>query len=226
VGLGPFNFRRLQMRLVNLMQARVRNGEISERRLARLAGISQPHIHNVLKGAKLLSPDMADQILHRLRIDLMDLVMGEGSGPGSRQEEAPASSVCRTVAILDGWVGREHAFPKTISKERYPFPASAVERLDCPMAARLSPDALRPPIFSASGVVLLERSESVRLNPDEEGYFALDLGGGGTIGLVRRAKQRLYLWACYADVWQSIPLPRRAPLDLIQGRVVLVVRQF
>jgi hypothetical protein len=66
----------------------------------------------------------------------------------------------------------------------------------------------------------------VRLDPDEEGYFALDLRSGGTIGLVRRAKRHLYLWVCLAEVWQCLPLPDRAPLDVIQGRVRLVVRHL
>jgi hypothetical protein len=81
-------------------------------------------------------------------------------------------------------------------------------------------------MFSGAGVVLLDRSEDVRRDPDEEGYFALDLGGAGTIVMVRRVGRHLYLWARHADVWRSIPLPDRRPLDVIQGRVSLVVQQL
>jgi hypothetical protein len=35
-----------------MLRERVMNGEISERRLAQLTGISQPHMHNVLKGTE------------------------------------------------------------------------------------------------------------------------------------------------------------------------------
>ena len=38
--------------LTAVLRARVRNGELTERGLARLVGVSQPHIHNVLKGSK------------------------------------------------------------------------------------------------------------------------------------------------------------------------------
>jgi transcriptional regulator with XRE-family HTH domain len=206
----------------------VSNGEISERGLARLTGISQPHIHNVLKGARLLSADVADQILRRLRINLVDLLTADEAGatlsvaPGKEPADA---CECRTVAMLEGWIGREHPYPQAAGRERYPFPAADVERLESPVAARLAPDPLRAPIFSGRGVVLLDRSEEVRRDPDEEGYFALDLSGGGTIGLVRRARRHLYLWDCHADAWQSISLPDRAPPDVIQGRVSLVVRQ-
>ena len=219
------DFRLLQIRLVSHVRARVRNGEISERGLARLTRISQPHIHNVLKGARLLSTDMADQILQRLRIDLVDLLTADEGGATHRREPAD-SGECRTVTLLDGWIGREYPYPQAAGRDRYPFAAADVERLESPVAARLAPDPLRAPIFGGRGVVLLDRSEAVRLDPDEEGYFALDLSGGGTIGLVRRARRHLYLWVCHAQVWQSIPLPDRDPLDVIQGRVSLAVRHL
>ena len=68
------NFRLLQMRLVSDVRARVRNGELSERGLARLTGISQPHIHNTLKGKRLFSWKNADAILRELDLDLLDLI--------------------------------------------------------------------------------------------------------------------------------------------------------
>ena len=68
------NFYDLQQRLLNDLRRRVRSGEITERRLARQTGISQPHIHQVLKGKRVLSPQKADDILRHLRLDLLDLV--------------------------------------------------------------------------------------------------------------------------------------------------------
>jgi transcriptional regulator with XRE-family HTH domain len=212
------------MRLVSHVRARVRNGEISERGLARLTGVSQPHIHNVLKGTRRLSADMTDQILQRLRIDLADLLT---AGDGALHGPEPVHpGDCRTVALLDGWIGREHPYPQESGQDRYPFPAAEVERLESPVAARLAPDPLRAPIFGGAGVVLLDRAESVRLVPDEEGYFALDLSGAGTISLVRRAARLLYVRVCYADAWRSVPLPDREALQVIQGRVSLVVRHL
>ncbi len=68
------NFEQLQKRFVEQVREKVRSGEITERSLARTTGISQPHIHNVLKGRRAFSCAMADTILHHLRMDLMDLV--------------------------------------------------------------------------------------------------------------------------------------------------------
>ena len=67
------DFERLLLRLILYLKERVRSGEITERSLARITGVSQPHLHNVLKGKRLLSMSMADQILRQLHMDLRDL---------------------------------------------------------------------------------------------------------------------------------------------------------
>jgi hypothetical protein len=68
------DFQQLHGRLVNHLQRRVRNGEMTERGLSRLTGVSQPHIHNVLKGKRLFSLASADGILRQLRLDVLDLL--------------------------------------------------------------------------------------------------------------------------------------------------------
>lgn len=67
-------FTLLRVRLLTVVRTRVRNGELTERRLARLIGISQPHIHNVLNGHRILSPKIADEIIRTLEIKLADLL--------------------------------------------------------------------------------------------------------------------------------------------------------
>lgn len=218
------DFQRLQLRLISHVRTRVRNGEISERGLARFTGISQPHIHNVLKGARLLSPEMADQIMGRLHIDLSDLIQGSDQSGIPRAAHPPCRQ-CRAVSLLDGLIGREFPYPRKAGPDRYPFAAADVERLDEPVAARLAPDPFRTPIFDGGGVVLLDCSERARLGGDEGSYFALDLFGAGTIGFVRRNGSHFHLWVRHAEAWQSTPLPGGDPLDIIQGRVSVVVRQ-
>ena len=70
-------FLQLQQRLLEHLRRRVESGEATERGLARLAGVSQPHLHNVLKGKRLLSFDMADAILHNLQLGVLDLIRAE-----------------------------------------------------------------------------------------------------------------------------------------------------
>jgi transcriptional regulator with XRE-family HTH domain len=67
-------FSHLQERLVEHLRHRIQSGETTERGLARIAGISQPHLHNVLKGKRVLSMAMADEILKNLQITVLDLI--------------------------------------------------------------------------------------------------------------------------------------------------------
>ncbi len=67
-------FAEFHTRLVDCLRDKVRSGELTERGLARMTGISQPHVHNVLKGKKLFSVDVSDTILRELNLDLLDLV--------------------------------------------------------------------------------------------------------------------------------------------------------
>jgi transcriptional regulator with XRE-family HTH domain len=64
----------LQQRFVALLRNRVRNGELTERGLARMVGVSQPHIHNVLHGKRTFSVETTDDIMRQLRVDVLDLI--------------------------------------------------------------------------------------------------------------------------------------------------------
>jgi transcriptional regulator with XRE-family HTH domain len=70
-------FHDLQQRLTEELRRRVRSGAATERGLARLSGISQPHLHNVLKGKRKLSLTKADVVLNRLQIDVLQLIEPE-----------------------------------------------------------------------------------------------------------------------------------------------------
>lgn len=88
-------FETLQERLLDCIKWRVHNGELTERRLAGLVGISQPHMHNILKGVRSLSPGTADRILKTLEMSVLDLFVTEhapGQGmPPPRGDMAPNS---------------------------------------------------------------------------------------------------------------------------------------
>jgi plasmid maintenance system antidote protein VapI len=56
------------------VKLRINNGEFTERGLSRILGISQSQIHNVLKGARRLQMQLADRILTKLGLSLVDLL--------------------------------------------------------------------------------------------------------------------------------------------------------
>ena len=71
------NYRELHDRLVVHLRRLVGGGELTERGLARISGISQPHLHNVLKGKRLFSTEAADEVLRRMHLDIFDLIGDE-----------------------------------------------------------------------------------------------------------------------------------------------------
>jgi len=79
----------IQLRLIELLRSRVRNGEISERALAKLVGISQPHIHNVLSGKRAISLDACDQIMRKLRLGIFDLIDYDDWSESRAQQRTP-----------------------------------------------------------------------------------------------------------------------------------------
>jgi transcriptional regulator with XRE-family HTH domain len=67
-------FALMKNRLLDNVRLKLRNGENTERRLALRVGLSQSHIHNVLKGERELTLDVADRILDELGMSALDLV--------------------------------------------------------------------------------------------------------------------------------------------------------
>src|SRR5437867_4737043 len=70
--MRAMNFSQLEQRLIHHVRGRVRKGEFSERRLAMQVGFSQPHVHNVLKGARQITSEVADRLMARLTVSVED----------------------------------------------------------------------------------------------------------------------------------------------------------
>src|SRR5437016_2192339 len=68
------NISELCRSLVRYARNRIRSGMDTERGLARRSGISQPHLHNVLKGIRALSPRMCDLLMKGLDISVAELL--------------------------------------------------------------------------------------------------------------------------------------------------------
>jgi plasmid maintenance system antidote protein VapI len=89
------NFHTLRTRLVAAVNARLQNGEFTERGLAKILGASQPHMHNVLKGTRTLQWDLADRLIAQLEMKLLDLWTEEELAGDERigqlRQQEPAS---------------------------------------------------------------------------------------------------------------------------------------
>ncbi|MGH9674412.1 MAG: helix-turn-helix domain-containing protein [Bryobacteraceae bacterium] len=76
----PIGFEALHDLLAAHLRRKVREGQCTERGLARLVGLSQPHMHNAIKGAREMSFRTADKVLRALRITIHDLLAEAGAG--------------------------------------------------------------------------------------------------------------------------------------------------
>jgi plasmid maintenance system antidote protein VapI len=72
--LARVTFDTLQARLLALVNFRIRNGEFTERALARRLHVSQPQMHNVLKRQRKLQWELADALLVNLGLTVLDLL--------------------------------------------------------------------------------------------------------------------------------------------------------
>ncbi len=66
-------FETLQLRLLKFLMHKLHSGEFTERGLSRILGISQPQMHNVLKGNRRLQCALADTMLLKFQIGIADL---------------------------------------------------------------------------------------------------------------------------------------------------------
>src|ERR1700761_1830408 len=99
-------FHTLRTRLVAAVNARLQNGEFTERGLAKILGVSQPHIHNVLKGARTLQWDLADRFISDLGIRILDLWNEDELATHERFRVLPPQPRSEAYDDRTGWVAQ------------------------------------------------------------------------------------------------------------------------
>lgn len=225
---GRPTFQLLASRLVRYLNELVRRGEITERRLARLTGYSQPHIHNVLKGARGLNPELADQIMERLAIPLLSLfTQDELSGLAP-----PTSTSALAVPVFPGRLGGGNPFPVLSSDaEQQLLPSSKVAQLVSPVLAFLDANerSMWPAIWP-NDLLLLDRSPGERRKPSFDHVYAVAWQGQSFIGRCRRVGQALVVVMDNArEVGggvNPIPLAGLDVLEIVKGRIVWLGREL
>lgn len=220
---GP-GFERLLQRLVRRLGLLLSNGEYTERGLARLTGISQPHLHHILAGKRTLTPHVADSILANL---------GWAAGELFTEEEVDQVLLARRIGkenrrripVISGKIGPGSPWPDTGKVEEWlavrSIPWQGVRRL---FLAGLEPDPLLPFAQRAGEFALVAEDEELRLNVSEGCWHVLRWGGAG---LVRRIRMEMgCLWILGQGSLdepagpQVIPLEGQSLLSVIRGRLL------
>jgi transcriptional regulator with XRE-family HTH domain len=225
---GPAGFQELQARLIQHLRQRVRRGELSERSLARLVRCSQPHLHNVLKGSRMLTAGMADRILRVLGIPLVSLWTQEelgGVGPPGAVEFA-------AVPVLQGRLGAGAPFPQAGQEaNRFFLPQRLGAAAVSPAVVQIEAhETAMSPFLEPGDWVLLDRSPAVRRRPLFEHAYALSWNARGYVARCRVVGGALVLVADNprqsAEIPSQIPLAGLNVLDIVNARIVWVGREL
>ena len=222
-------FADIRSTLVTVLRERVRNGELTERGLARLVGVSQPHIHNVLKGARELSIELSDQILQTLRISLLDLIERDRLQIHLNSSSSFATYVY--VPVLKGYLGPSQSWPTEVSEgDRLPFRTEFVRSISNAVAARLAADPRMSRVFTAGDLALLDQSQSARSVIESGAYYVVKVGNSGMVRRLQAGHNCIYLISDdtqdRASGWQCIPTEGRSLTHFVRARAHLVSALF
>ena len=220
-------FAKFQGRLLNYLKLRIRNGDLTERGLARMIGISQPHMHNVLKGVRSLSPEVGDLILVRLRVSLVDFLEMKELARHTDVQSPSFFESCY-IPVLSGMVGPGQPWPLHVEgSKRFLIDRSTIADFSAPIICRMGSDSRMCPAIQEGDFGLLDQSKSARESPDPDGLYLIKSGNHALIRRVRRGSEKM-LYLVTEDTlsipaaWQRVLLLDKQAAHVIRARVYLV----
>jgi len=215
------NFRNLQHRLIEVARERIRSGLFTERGLATISDISQPHLHNALKNIRTLSPEMADRLLRALDMNVPELLW---------EREGDRFRGFRAVPVVTNRLGAG-SDPDFRSFGGYmPFPANLVNPLVDPVVVRLAADLVLPKPFAVNDLLLLDQNPELRRQPRGKCAWIVDECGALRVRYVRMGGTCVYvaneLTLANPVEWTSVAVSGRDILDIVRARIVWISREM
>jgi hypothetical protein len=139
---------------------------------------------------------------------------------------------CRmeAVPVLLGRAGPGHTLPPGDRVEAfYPFPRPLVVPLTSPIAVVLAKDDHMAPLFQDRDLILVDRAEAARSQPDPAGIYLISSPQGTLVRYVRAGGRSLYL-AAHNDLqeprrWNYLSLAGQNILEIVRGRIVWIGRK-
>lgn len=207
-------FRELHQRLIDVARERVRAGEFTVRGLARIAGMSQPHMQNALKGIRSLSPDAADRLMRALSLSI----------PDPNWLDSGLSAPTIGVPLLRSRIGPGIDTDFSVFRGHVDFDSALVGDLVNPLAVRLAADLALPRIFSAGDLLLLDQNPAVRERPGPRSCWVVAASTGLGVRYLRTSEGLLQAASQPRPrdprKWRTIPLRRGNILEIVRARVV------
>jgi hypothetical protein len=208
-------------RVIDLARHSVHSGIVSERGLAKRANISQPHLHNVLKGIRALSPDAADRVMRALGTTVPQMLW---SGSGTLMSEI------REVPLLRDRIGPGSEASFSVFRGYVPFSSALISPLEGPVAAYLAADLAIPPEFQRGDLALLDLNPARRVAPALSSGWVVADNAGLRVRYVRRAGGWLEVGSDFQAQdtrdWHKISLRGRDILEIVRARIVWIGREM
>jgi hypothetical protein len=178
--------------------------------------MSQPHLHNVLKNIRALSPSSADRLMQALGLTVAEILW---EMPGE------ADTGVAIIPIVRHRIGPGALADLSVYKGVFPLPKALLIGLIDPVLARLSPDLSLPSELSQHDLVLLDRNPEDLRNPDEGGLWVVSETGGMRIRHIRVRESGMYTATQatldHPDAWRPI---KGNILDVVRARIVWISR--
>ena len=221
-------YRDAQAKLLAYVQDRIHNGELTERGLARQIGISQPHVHNVLKGVRNLSPEIFDSILEHFQMSLLDLAPAENVEASLRRRRTMERTA--EAAFLVGPIGPGARWQPGIDRRRrFPLPFAALRPPPELVMAHLAPDPDMRATLGRADIALLDISERQRREIVPEGVYVVSHQEQALLRYVRPGSSRYYLVTdSNADQpleWEQLVISAADLADTVKARVRWIGRE-
>ncbi len=219
-------FSQLLSKVASATRHRIQNGEFTERGLARLAGISQPHLHNVLKGVREMTPSVGDALLIAMDIGLLDIVDPEDLAQAVEALRASASN-SRVIPVLRGRIGPGFPIPDPRLPGAWrPLPSGLPISARRPAIVLLGSDPHLSAIFPAANTAVIDLDDLARLRPVEPYWYVVRHSSGGLIRQVRLRDGRLEILGQLSLVDEAfkpdLPLGSNSLLRVVRARVIWV----
>ena len=209
----------LRRRLIEVVRVAIQSGEVTERALSVQIGISQPHLHNILKGVRSLTPELADRLLGRLHLSVHDL-MPEGADRSELRTDK-----ARRVPYVSYGALADASWPVFVSS-LYAVPAHLLNRVEHPVVTQLPGDHTMSSIYSEGDLALVETAKLNGKAMCGNELYLVSLNRILSVRWVRSGARCLYL-ANAANrhnpaSWEIIPASPEQWPSLVPGRIISV----
>lgn len=219
-------FADLNRLLLDNIRNRVTNGEISERSLARMVGVSQPHMHNLLCGKRDLNSTMADRILYYLRLSTLDLIEPQVlSQYAALETQDPQQQTF--LPVLEGRLGPSWPWPGNVAEfHRFPVARQIITRMHQPVVVRVGDDHRMHPLFGDGDWALLDQSPAARTEVDTAGLYVIRRGRVGVLRHLRYVNRTLYMITQDSlddpTSWEPVALDSVHITHVVRARATLI----